>query len=467
MTIQTVTDNSIMMNNEDNDITLSNDKDITLMEDVHVITADPDADEGDVLRYYPAKIVTAPGTYEIRGNVATGSAEWDASTFAGFYYDIDDNIKTETLVATVTDRKLLEPDGVVYNTVAMEDDFDFDAWGNFLVLGFLAEKYFGGYVDVPDSTDDILFEESDDENVLADEQLLKILMDNDDEMTVTSGTPLAMEEGYELSIKSIDIDGNKVYLELSKDGSVVDSKVISPSADNADMGDKTYYYKKDVGDSKDVVIVAAHFKNAFRGADQDLATIDGLWQLSDTATDVSENTEYDKMTIQTVTDNSIMMNNEDNDITLSNDKDISLMEGVRIKTADPSSDEGDVLRWYIYKEAVIEGEGAEAEPTAEAEAAAEEVEETPVVEETAAAAAAAATAAAAEEAVTETATETEEAVTETAEAAEETVTETAEAAEEAVNETAEAAGEAAPGFESIFAITGLLAVAYLVLGRRE
>ncbi|HNQ55602.1 MAG TPA: PGF-CTERM sorting domain-containing protein, partial [Methanothrix sp.] len=63
--------------------------------------------------------------------------------------------------------------------------------------------------------------------------------------------------------------------------------------------------------------------------------------------------------------------------------------------------------------------------------------------------------------------EAEQAVEETAEAAEEAVNETAEAAEEAVNETAEAAGEAAPGFESIFAITGLLAVAYLVLGRRE
>ena len=282
-------------------------------------------------------------------------------------------------------------------------------------------------------------------------------------MTVTSGTPLKMEEGYELGIKSIDIDGNKVYLELSKDGAVVDSKVISPSADNADMKDKTYYYKKDVGDSKDVVIVAAHFKNAFRGADQDLATIDGLWQLSDTATDVSENTEYDKMTIQTVTADSIMMNNEDNDITLSNDKDISLMEGVRIKTADPSSDEpADTLRWYIYKEVTIEGEGAEAEPVAEAEAAAEEVEEAPVVEEAAAAAAVAA-----EEAATETAAAAEEAATETAAAAEEEVHEAAAAAEEAVNETAEAAGEAAPGFESIFAITGLLAVAYLVLGRRE
>ena len=386
-----------------------------------------------------AMVVGAVDTVEIRGHVATDSDSWNAEDFAGFYYDIDDNIATETMTFTVTDRKLLEPDGVVYETKAMEDDFDFDEWGNFLVIGFMADKYFAGYVDA-EGTDDVLFEESDDENVLADEQLLKILVDNDDEMTVTSGTPLKMEEGYELGIKSIDIDGNKVYLELSKDGAVVDSKVISPSADNADMKDKTYYYKKDVGDSKDVVIVAAHFKNAFRGADQDLATVDGLWQLSDTATDVSENTEYDKMTIQTVTDNSIMMNNEDNDITLSNDKDISLMEGVRIKTADPSSDEGDVLRWYIYKEVTIEGEGADAEPVAEAEAAAEEVEEAPVVEEAAAAAAV---------------------------AAEEAVTETTEAAEEAANETAEAAKEAAPGFESIFAITGLLAVAYLVLGRRE
>ena len=404
-----------------------------------------------------AMVVGAVDTVEIRGHVATDSDSWNAEDFAGFYYDIDDNIATETMTFTVTDRKLLEPDGVVYETKAMEDDFDFDEWGNFLVIGFMADKYFAGYVDA-EGTDDVLFEESDDENVLADEQLLKILVDNDDEMTVTSGTPLKLEEGYELGIKSIDIDGNKVYLELSKDGAVVDSKVISPSADNADMKDKTYYYKKDVGDSKDVVIVAAHFKNAFRGADQDLATVDGLWQLSDTATDVSENTEYDKMTIQTVTDNSIMMNNEDNDITLSNDKDISLMEGVRIKTADPSSDEGDVLRWYIYKEVTIEGEGAEAEPVAEAEAAAEEVEEAPVVEEAAAAAAVAAE---------ETAAEAEQAVEETAEAAEEAVNETAEAAEEAVNETAEAAGEAAPGFESIFAITGLLAVAYLVLGRRE
>ncbi|HNX09765.1 MAG TPA: PGF-CTERM sorting domain-containing protein, partial [Methanothrix sp.] len=39
---------------------------------------------------------------------------------------------------------------------------------------------------------------------------------------------------------------------------------------------------------------------------------------------------------------------------------------------------------------------------------------------------------------------------------------TEEAAKPAENKT-----EPSPGFESVFAITGLLAVAYLVLGRRE
>ncbi|MGV8175289.1 MAG: S-layer protein domain-containing protein, partial [Methanothrix sp.] len=170
---------------------------------------------------------------------------------------------------------------------------------------------------------------------------------------------------------------------------------------------------------------------------------DGVWQLSDASSDVSENTEYDKMTIQTVDATSISMNNEDNDITLSKNKEISLMPGVSIKTAD-----ADELRYYIYKEVTIEGEAAADEaPEAETEAAPEE--EAPVVETEA-------------EVVEEVANETEAA--EPAAAETEVAEQAAEAEPEAeTNETA----EPAPGFESVFALTGLLAVAYLVLGRRE
>ncbi len=399
-----------------------------------------------VLLLATAMVVGAVDTVEIRGKVATEGATWTADDFAGFYYDIDDNIKTESLTTVVTEGKLAEPDGVTYTTTAMADDFDFEDWGQYNVIGFMAEKYFAGYVDTADSTDDVLFEKSDDENVLSDEQLLKVLIDDDTEKTFTSGQPLELEEGYELSIKSIDVDGNKVFVELTKDGAVVSSKVISPSKDGATMADKTYYYKKTIGDSKDVVLVAAHFKNAFKGSEQDLATVDGVWQLSDTSTDVSENTEYEKMTIQTVDATSITMNNEDNDITLSKNKEIALMPGVSIKTADSDDDP---IRYYIYKEVTIEGEAAADEaPEAETEVA-PEVEEAPAVETEA-------------EVVEEVANETEAtepaAQTEHAEPAAE-----AEAHATATNETA----EPAPGFESVFALTGLLAVAYLVLGRRE
>ena len=213
------------------------------------------------------------------------------------------------------------------------------------VIGFMGEKCFAGYLDTAGSTDDRLFEESGDENVLSDNKLLKLLIDDDTETTVTTGTPLTLEDGYVLSIDSIDMDGNQVTLTLSKDGSKLATKKISPSRDGATMADKTFIYKKNFGNSKDVVVVAVHFKNAFRGADQNLATVDALWQLSDEALDVSEGTDYGKMTIQTITADSITMNNEDNDITLSRNKDISLMPGIGIKTADADS-----LRYCIYRD---------------------------------------------------------------------------------------------------------------------
>jgi S-layer protein (TIGR01567 family) len=379
MTIESVTADTITMENEDNDITLSKNKDISLMPGINFKTAN-----ADELRYFIYKEVTEPGTYQIRGNVATGTNTWNADNFAGFYYDIDDNIKTETLTATVTEGNKLSGDpvdgvrGAVYTTTARQGEFDFSPWGTYNVIGFLAEKYFAGYNDA-EGTDDILFAESGDRNVLFDKQLLKILIDDNTEMTVTSDTSLKLEEGYELGIKSIDIDGNKVYLELTKNGEVIESKSISPSKDRATMADMTYFYKKDVGDSNNVVLVAVHFKNAFRGADVNLATVDGIWQLSDTPIDVAENTEYDKMTIQSVTADTIRMDNEDNDIILSKNKDISIMPGVNFRTAD-----ADEFRYYIYKEAVIEGAAPEAEAAPANVTEAAPVEEAAPAEEEAA-----------------------------------------------------------------------------------
>jgi PKD repeat protein len=116
----------------------------------------------------------------------------------------------------------------------------------------------------------------------------KILMNDHKEITVTTGTPLTLSDGYELSLKSIDDDGNKVYLELSKNGEIVDSKVVSPSKDGATEIDKTYIYMTHQSiDQKHLVAIAVHFKNAFRGVDQCLATIDAVWQISEVSSECS------------------------------------------------------------------------------------------------------------------------------------------------------------------------------------
>jgi hypothetical protein len=73
---------------------------------------------------------------------------WDVSNFAGFYYDIDNNIGTERLRLTITNGNVLDYDtGILYMTTAQNKKFDFDEWGEYLTIGFMADEYFAGYVD--------------------------------------------------------------------------------------------------------------------------------------------------------------------------------------------------------------------------------------------------------------------------------------------------------------------------------
>jgi len=459
----------ITMNNKDEPITLTKNKNTELMPGVSIKTAD-----NDTLRFYIFKLITEPGTYAIRGAVAGtvsgadnlvdgNSFTWNPQNFAGFFYDMKKDIGNENLKTVLSGddgRKLSgdAPYGVTYTTSVQQKAFERALWGAFNVIGFQAEPYFAGYLQGTDEAtgSNIFYAESTDKNSLSSEQLQKILMNSKDEMTVTSGTPLKLGEGYELAVKSIDVDGNKVFVELSKDGAVIDSKVVSPSKAGATELDKTYFYKNPkVGEQSKLVTIAVHFKNAFRGADQNLASVDGIWQISDTPAEVKADTNYDKMTITGIdaTTGVITMNNKDEPVTLTKNKDTVLMPGVNIKTAD-----NDTLRFYIYKPVTVEGASGATETAATmTEAAAtENVTAATMTEAAATEKVAAATTAAA-------------AATEKVAAAKENLTAATEKVAAAKENVTGAAAEAKkqPGFEGIFAIAGLLAVAYLVLGRKE
>ncbi|MDD4161963.1 MAG: S-layer protein domain-containing protein [Methanothrix sp.] len=79
---------------------------------------------------------------------------------------------------------------------------------------------------------------------------------------------------------------------------------------------KTYFYRKDVSDQKGLVIIAAHFKDAATIGSQTAAIVDGIWQISEIATEVKVDTEYDKMRIASVSGDTITMDNKDNTVTL-------------------------------------------------------------------------------------------------------------------------------------------------------
>ena len=294
------------------------------------------------------------GTPVSWGSQQLWGTEEPQSKFTGFYYDIDDDLGTESITLNINEVGVLdgssEPKGIIYKTEAQEKAFKFQRWGNYRCIGFLGENYLAGYSS-SEATDayPYLYEKSTDANVLDREKLLKVLIDDDEDTIAASGNRIPLKAGYEIEIKGVDINGNTVYLQLLKNGQMVGESTITPSDDVLNIKDSTYCFTKDVADVKGVVLIAVHFKNAFLSGDREVATIDGIFQISEVPVDVASNTEYGKMTVSNVGSDSIVLENKDNSITLASDIDKEIMGGLFIKTADQMATAEDPIRFYIYK----------------------------------------------------------------------------------------------------------------------
>ena len=330
-----------------------------------------------VVGFVVLSAMTVPvGANEVRGqitNLGVPEITWNNVSFPGFYYDLDDNIGAEQLTFRLSDISANkdsatlsdQPDdngsrGITYSTQAQPLGFSFAPWGQYDVIGFLGDEYFVAYdpAVISDATNadesvPYLYDMSKNRNLMTEDQISKILVDDDTEQTITSANPLKLEEDYQLAIKSVDMKGNKANLELSKNGQVVDNQVVQPSIANSKMKDQTYYYKTNIGGTGDIIQIAVHFKNAYANSDTSIATVDGEFQISDNVTSLNPSQRFGKMSIRTVnsTDMTITMDNKDNQITLSKKKDIPLMGKIHIMTADQDPiDAANPLRYYIYSE---------------------------------------------------------------------------------------------------------------------
>jgi S-layer protein (TIGR01567 family) len=320
MKVVSVSDQGVEMDNE-NSLSLRKGSTAKIFGNMGFQVAD-----ADVLRFAP--VVQRTGAYEVRGTVinpaATSEFIWTPYNFEGFYYDIDDDVGTESLQAKIAGGTRIEEKDLLYKTSPQPVKFKFEDWGKYDVIGFMAGKYFAGYDNLTKFTDEA--------SAINEGQLRKVLIDSDDSETIASGSVLSLEEGYELRIKQVDLNGNKVYLALAKDGSEVDSKVVTPSADPADRA-SNYMYKVDMGGEKNVPIVIAHIQSVFRSTETDLATVDGLFQVSDSPESVEEGEVHGKMKVETLGDDGITMKN-DGSISLGRGRTIEIMENLKLEVAD-------------------------------------------------------------------------------------------------------------------------------------
>ncbi|MCK5659756.1 MAG: S-layer protein [Methanosarcinales archaeon] len=313
------------------DVSLSKGNTIDLFGDVKIKVADNDNSD---VRFELTIEPTDGKTREIRGTVSESDNLfiWDPYNFEGFYYNLDEDIKSETMIIDPSVRTIDTGD-LTYVAQVQEVEFAYSSWDTFQVIGFMAEQYFAGYSGA--THDDIT--DGDTFSFVKEEMLSKVLVDTDVKYMLNQGDTLKLEEGYELKINQLDINGNQVMLELLKDGKSIDTGVV--------RAPDTYRYTKDVGNLDDVPLVIASIQSVFAGTETSAVTVNGVFQISDNYKTVEIGTTYDEMEIQTITSSTITMENED-DISLSAGKTIKILGNISLKVADNSS----TLRYYPFVE---------------------------------------------------------------------------------------------------------------------
>jgi S-layer protein (TIGR01567 family) len=366
------------------------------------------ADSND-LRFYAYKEITEPGTYQVRGQVASGDAQWDATNFAGFFYDLKKNVATESLKVSNLKGNVIPKSGLEYSTTIKNVDYkssDFN--GSYPVLGFFAEEY------VPLKANDA-------------SKLAKLVKDSDDKITLKTGEKTDLGEGYALEAKQVDVDGKKVWLEFTKDGEYVDDQIVS-----TDSGSKVWTSELDKIQGEDnVPVLKVHVNQVFQGAVDSIAQLDGVWLIDyANAMKIESDAEFGKLNNVGISGPTLSITNDDT-FTLTRDSEQEIGQGMYFKIADTNVDQ---LRYFPYVERTIGG-GNVTKPT-------EEVNVTKPTENVTTNVTGNVTETTTEENVTEATTEENATTT------------------EAANKTEEKGKT--PGFGVICGIVGLFAVVYFV-----
>ena len=244
--------------------------------------------------------------------------------------------------------------------------------------------------------------------------------DDGDDHLLRVGESLSLPEGFAITALEIDVDGGEAWISLTKDGEEIDNEVVTEIAPNF------FVYEEDLGASDDTVVLNFTVETVFAGMNTNLVKISDIDLISMDTVEIDNNDEdlIDDFKVKTSVDSITIQSTED--ISLSEDGVVDIF-GDRFSIR--VNEDGD---YAAVIQTIIVGGGAVATETP-TEVVTEKPTDEPTGNETGPGTAA----------PTEGPTD---------------AVETEVPTEEPTD---------VPGFEAVFAVAGLLAVAYLVLRQRE
>jgi S-layer protein (TIGR01567 family) len=330
LTVDFMSENEIRLINPES-LNLSKGQDLDLIDDFFIKTSSIDSSSE---RLYIYKNTTDSSTSEIRGEIASGGFSWTPQNFAGFYYDVDQDLGSEEITTTITDNSnLIEPNGIIYYTTAQKKEFRFKEWGHYNAIAFLGDSYIAGYVE-----DSLLGQSSEDSNLLSSEKLARILIDSREPNIIKDGSKLILEEGLEAGI-SVDKSCSKALIELYDGGELIDMDYVELP--------NTYIYKKMLEGTGEIAVLALHIsdQNCTPG---NSFIVDGIFQISEVPVDVSVDLSFGDLRIASVSTDTITMDNREKTIRLNNKVDALLAGNYYIKAFD-SELATEPPKYYIFK----------------------------------------------------------------------------------------------------------------------
>lgn len=274
--------------------------------------------------------VPASTAFEIRGTVIdnkTGMVSWNAQNFAGFYYDINKNISSETMTVTLNglEGRTIDENNLKYTSEKVPAEYKIheqlglkvNKETDYQVLGWKGEKWVavGGKA-----------------TKLAK---LGLEMETSEKKTLVPGNAWVLGSGYELVIKSVDAkaDPRQAWITLTKDGKVVDDAVVQYKT--------LYEYTTKVLGDDDVLVLAVYVDSIFSGTTSDMIQFKYGWMIyPDTAKEIKSSDTYGVLEVVNAGSDKIELQNK-NIITLSKDSEIDIMDNMKFKVAD-----SDTLRFY-------------------------------------------------------------------------------------------------------------------------